>query len=426
MSTVLVKISALLLGFALLSLGNGMFGTLLTVRMLLEAFSTPLIGQIQAAFYIGFAAGTLFGAPVVEQVGHIRAFAVFAAVMASSVLGHALFVDAFFWALLRTIEGFSLAGLFIVTESWLNAKTTSALRGQVFSFYMIINYTCLGIGQVFLNLADPQGFELFSLGAMLFALSLVPIALTRGETPSDLPLPEPALHTPVRFGFGQLYTLSPLGVATCLAAGLLTSAFFAMGPIYAASDSVSVSSLAFFMSGAIFSGLLIQWPLGVIADRFDRRKVILAVAGLATLINGFIVFLNGMASGWFLLLIYMSTGLVFTLYGLGAAHANDAIQPEQTVSASAGLLLAFGIGASIGPLGAAALMEKMGHNGLFGFFAFITLTLIVFALYRMARGMPIAAEDKNAFVSVPVTTTPSLANLDPRSEPAQGDLDLVE
>jgi MFS family permease len=166
--------------------------------------------------------------------------------------------------------------------------------------------------------------------------------------------------------------------------------------------------------------------LGVIADRYDRRKVILAVAGLATLINGFIVVLNGMASGWFLLLIYMSTGLVFTLYGLGAAHANDAISPEQTVSASAGLLLAFGIGASVGPLGAATLMENMDRNGLFGFFALITLTLVVFAIYRMARGMPIAAEDKNAFVPVPVTTTPSLANLDPRSEPAQGDLDLPE
>jgi MFS family permease len=403
-----------------------MFGTLLTVRMLFEAFPTQLIGQIQAAFYLGFAAGTLFGAPVVEQVGHIRAFAVFAAVMASSVLGHALFVDAFFWAVLRTIEGFSLAGLFMVTESWLNAKTSSALRGQVFSFYMIINYTCLGIGQIFLNFADPQGFQLFSLGAMLFALSLVPIALTRGETPADLPLPEPALHTPVRFGFGQLYSLSPLGVASCLAAGLLTSAFFAMGPIYAAPDSFSVSSLAFFMSGAIFSGLLAQWPLGVIADRYDRRKVILAVALLATLVNGLIVGFNVVASGWFLLLIYSSTGLVFTLYGLGAAHANDAIHPEQTVAASAGLLLAFGIGASIGPLGAAALMERFGRNGLFGFFALITLTLVMFAMHRMVRGMPISAEDKTAFVSIPVTTTPSLANLDPRSEPAQGDLDLAE
>jgi MFS family permease len=425
MAKVIVTISALLLGFALLTLGQGLFGTLLAVRMIHEQFPTAIIGLIQSAYYLGFALGTLLCSSAIQQVGHVRAFSAFAAIATCSALLHALFVTPLLWALLRIVTGFSCAGLFMVTESWLNAKTANEIRGQIFSFYMILNYLGLGAGQFLLNLADPNEFQLFLLVAILFALSLVPTALTHSQTPTQLPIPDSAVAKPLQFSFRQLCIVSPLGIGGCLAAGLLSSAFYAMGPTFAIGVGLSVTGTASFMGFAIFSSLLLQWPIGKISDRYDRRHVLLTVVLSAAAMSLTIVILRGCPLLFYIPLIYVFTSLAFTLYGLSVAHANDFIPPEHMVAASAGLLLAFGLGASLGPTLSALLIADSGPSGLFVFFAAVMILLALFTLYRMVTGKPVPLAEKTAFVAIPATT-PVLTELDPRLEASKGSPALAE
>ena len=271
---VFAAILPLLISLGILVLGNGLFSTLLAVRMGIEQFPVDRIGLIMAAYSVGFVLGTLRCPVVVERVGHIRAFAAFAAIAAISALVHAIVIDPIVWLLLRVVAGFCLAGLFTITESWINASSSNTVRGQVLSVYMTVNYLSYGASQSLLTVIDPGGFQIFSLVAILVALSLVPLALSRTQTPGSV-----GTH---RLRMIEIIRISPLGVAGCIGAGLINGAFGSMAPVYVQARGGSVEDVGLFMMVAIFSGFVMQFPMGRLSDRFDRRTVFLgAIAGVS-------------------------------------------------------------------------------------------------------------------------------------------------
>src|SRR4051812_42713858 len=217
LAKVFAAILPLLISLGILVLGNGLFSTLLAVRMGLEAFPVDRIGIIMAAYSVGFVLGTLRCPDVVERVGHIRAFAAFAAIAAVAALVHAMVIDQIVWLLLRVVAGFCLAGLFTITESWINASSTNVVRGRVLSAYMTVNYLSYGASQSLLTLIDPGGFQIFSMVAILVALSLVPLTLSRTQTPASVGTK--------RLRVIEIVRISPLGVAGCIGAGLINGAF---------------------------------------------------------------------------------------------------------------------------------------------------------------------------------------------------------
>jgi MFS family permease len=158
---------SLLFSYGLLLLANGLFSTLLGVRTQVEGFSATLVGFIVAAYFTGLLLGGLFASNVVTRVGHIRSFAAFASVMSVSALLIPIFVTPLAWMILRMLGGFCMAGMIMVTESWLNESASNKTRGQVLSFYMIVNYFAAGCGQFLLNVGDPSQYELFSLASSL-------------------------------------------------------------------------------------------------------------------------------------------------------------------------------------------------------------------------------------------------------------------
>ncbi|RFA39001.1 MFS transporter [Alkalilimnicola ehrlichii] len=223
MHRLLYPFIALLLSLAILLTGGGLLGTLMSVRMGVEGFPTQIIGIVMACYSVGFVLATLVCGKLIRIVGHIRTFAALSAVAASSTLVYPLIVDPIAWALMRGVFGFCLAGLYMLAESWLNDRTPREYRGQILAFYSITTYAALGGGQFLLNVWDVSGFQLFSLAAFLFALSLVPVALTRA------PSPEIIEARPV--GIRELYDISPLGLIGATCAGAIAGSFFAMGPI---------------------------------------------------------------------------------------------------------------------------------------------------------------------------------------------------
>lgn len=409
-----LPMSGLLLGMGIMLLGNGLFGTLAALRMTIEGFSPVTIGVVVACHSIGFAAACLTCQRIINAVGQIRVFAAFAALLAATSLCMPLMVAPLPWILLRLIFGYSSAAVFMVGESWLAGSAPSDMKGKVFALYMVVNKACFGIGQLLLNLADPAGDRLFMMTAILYALCLIPIALKRTGEPRQL--------GSERLSFAALYRLSPVGVIGAVGAGSVNSPLIGLGPVFAAERGLSVAEISLFMAAFLAGSLMLQIPIGRLSDRFDRRTVLMAVA-LAT--SASCAAMAQFGDGGFPVLLLLSAavgGLSATIYPIAMTHANDLGRPQQTVSLHAGLLLAFSMGASTGPVVASIAMEQFGPSGLFGYAAVVDAILAGFIAYRMIRRPPAPEEMQGDFVAMPqiAQTTPVVGALDPRTDAADG------
>ncbi|NJN45301.1 MAG: MFS transporter [Candidatus Competibacteraceae bacterium] len=410
---------SLLLGAAILLIGNGLQGVLIPVRASLENFSTGTIGLIATAYSVGFVFSCYLTPHIVKRVGHIRTFAVLAAIAASVVLCLVLLVAPLLWIGLRVVSGFCLAGLFMVVESWLNEQSTNINRGRIFSVYMIINLSAVTAGQMLLPTADPGNFTLFAVTCIAITLALVPIGLSKSAAPAPL--------KQVRLRVGYLYSVSPVGVLGSFFVGAANGAYLGLGPLYAQAAGLSITGIALFMSAAMLGGAIAQFPLGKLSDHLDRRWVITAVCMAASVVGTALAAAGGLPEMPLEMLQNLTPAVLigvagifgcftFTLYSLCVAHTNDHVNAEEFVEASGGLLLTYGVGASIGPLLAAWVMQTLAVGGLFAFTAVVHLLFGFFTLYRIARRARVSEEERAPFVqSSSNRTTPAIAALDPRA-----------
>ena len=389
---------ALLLGIALIMLGNGLQNTLLGVRATLEGFGTATTGLVMTAYFAGFVAGSVIVPRLLANVGHVRVFAAVASLASGTALLHTVFVSPVSWGLIRIVTGFCFAGLYVVAESWINDAATNKTRGQLLSVYMIMVMGGMGCGQLLMNLSDPRGFELFVLVSVLVSFALIPITLSVGRAP--------VFEAPEWIGTRALFRASPLGVAGAFLIGIAHSALFSMGPVYATRIGLAVDRLSFFIAAALFGGLILQWPIGWLSDRFDRRKVIVAVAWIAAG-AAFGAGVGGVDS--YVLLIGTTAllgGMSLPLYSLCGAHTNDHLTPRQIVAASATLVLIGGLGLTVGPLLAAVLMGLTGPAGLFWLLAVAHGCIGGYGLYRMVRRDPVPLDAQRTYDPVSLRTSP--------------------
>lgn len=377
---ILRSVAALLLGYAILMAGNGLFTTLTALRLIGSGLSTPLTGLVQSLYYVGFFAGTFACSVLIRQVGHHRAFAVMAATITCVALAQSLTFDPWLWALCRLLTGMALVGIFMVMESWLNGCAANQLRGQVMSVYMITGYLGVSAGQWLLNLPLPASGSLFSLVGILFALSAIPVTLTT-----------PGVHLAVTANLGetvwrlfatlrQMVRLASIGLAATLVAGALNGAFYTMIPVFFAGQGYGEADIARFMGLSMLAALSLQWPMGRLSDRLDRRllltRLCLAIGAISLLIA-----VLGTRSGllW-LILGYVS--VTFTLYGLASAIVNDVMPAELRIDVSSVLLLAFAAGGVGGPLLVSLFMAGLGPAGYFYCSAVLSLGLLLAVVNR--------------------------------------------
>lgn len=382
---------ALLVGMALLMIGSGLQGSLLGLRASLEGFGTATTGVVMSSYYLGYLLGSTRAVHLVATVGHIRVFTAFASVASAAVLIHALVLEPAGWVVLRIASGFCMAGLFVVAESWLNDTATNETRGSLMSLYMVVVSGGMGLGQVLLNVSPPDGFQLFVLTSVLMSLGVVPAALSVRAAPRML------VPTPVTMG--AVFRAAPLGVIGVMCAGAASGALFGMGVVYAQLVGLSLAKTSAFMLAAILVGAVLQWPIGILSDHTDRRRVISATALLAA---GAALFgATGPHGLTLLITIGAVGGFSLPLYALLNAHTNDFIDAEQMVGAGGRLVLASGLGAITGPFAASLAMGLVGAEGFFWFLAATHLVIALYAAWRLTRRAPVAAEDRSHFAAIP-------------------------
>ena len=411
-----ITILVLLSGLAILLAGVGLMGTLLGVRAALVSFGNLETGFIMAGYYAGYIVGTLLAPRLIRKVGHVRCFSAFAATCAAASLGFGLVAESVTWFALRVLSGICVVGLYMVVESWLNEQSSGPYRGRIFSIYMMSTLIALGAGQVLLLAGDTSDLTLFALAAILISLGVVPIAITR--------VTEPRIEVIVPVRFGELLNISPLGVAGTLGAGVITGAFWGMAPVFGQRLGLAESNIALLMSATILGGVVLQWPIGHLSDRIDRRTVLILTSfatALAALATTYIV-MHGQAGLAPSAFIY--GGLMFTLYSISVAHTNDHLSAGQVLEATRSLLLVYGAGAFCGPLLGGLAMEQVGPPGLPAMSAATTLLLGVFGVFRVSRRAAPALQEQAEFVPM-ARTSPVALEMHPEADTAP-ELDLED
>jgi len=390
---------------------SGLAFTLVPLRAQLEGWSPTTIGLLGAAYAAFFMAGCIFTPKMVLRVGHVRVFAVVASLLCMSVLIHAVFVNIPAWVIARGMGGFALAGAYMVIESWLNEQATDANRGSLFSIYMIINMGGLMAGQFLLVVDSPATTVLFILAGILYACSVIPTGLSNASSPKPL--------SAARLDIRKLFTNSPVAMLGALAIGMVFGSWNFHAPVYASTIGLSDAGIASMMAIVMLGGAVLQFPIGRISDRFDRRYMLI-VAGLASIGVAAIVVISQPTSGWLLYgLMFLFGGAFMPVYSLVVAHGNDHADPAEFVQISSGLLITYGVGSMIGPVAAGLLIEAMGRNGLFLTVIAVFSLFVIFTAFRLTRRDAVPEEERidyNYAPPVPSAITPESFQLDPRSD----------
>ena len=407
-------ILSLLRGTAFLLAASGLHGLLLPLRGQAEGFSTAALGLMGTAWASGFVAGCYFAPRIVRRAGHVRAFGTFAASGAIIALLTGLIINEYAWILLRAFTGFTMAGAFMIIESWLNEKATNENRGTVFGLYMMVTYASIMGGQMIVAGGDVHSASLFMIAGIFFCLSLIPTAVSTQSTPQPL--------QDVKLDLKGLYVNSPVSAVGCLLIGIANGAYGTLGAVFGARAGLSPTMIAIMLSITIFAGAVAQFPAGRASDRTDRRYVLAAIAGLATFAALLLVLFRPTDAVIMITLVTIYGAAANSLYPIAVAHANDFASPEDFVKVSGGLLLLYGFGTMIGPMLAAGLMDRVRPEGLFLATALAHLSLGGYTLLRIKARAPVPIEDRDAFKTQPAerTLTPEAARLDPRTKPETG------
>jgi MFS family permease len=402
----------LFFGLLLIAAGNGLQVVLLGTRAPEAGFSNIATGIVMSGYFAGIFTGSIIVPHILARVGHVRVFGAMSAIASAAVLLHLVFLDPFVWTGMRFASGFSFAGMYIVCESWLNEKATNETRGQLLSLYMITNMAGMAAGQLMISLGEAGGAGLFLLASVMVSIAVVPILITASAAPS--------FEAPERISFRRLVKVSPLAVVGMIFIGIVISMVFGMGAVYGRNIGLNNTQVGYFMTSITLGTLALQYPIGRLSDKFDRRVVIFG----ATVTGGIAIGIASLfGSDQFALLLFMMLifgGLVFSLYSLFIAHANDYLVPSQMVAMSSGLLMVNGAGAVIGSPLAASVIEIFGTRTFMPTIAGFLFLLAGFVLYRMQMRSAVPAEAQGAFVAIPEASSGVAVNLSPEVEWVMG------
>jgi len=376
MLTVLRNSWALLLGIMLLMLGNGIQGTLLGIRGKIEGFSPLEMSGVMSAYYLGFLFGSRLAPKMIRRVGHVRVFAALGSLVSAVLILYPVAPDWMAWILMRVVVGFCFSGIYITSESWLNASSTNETRGQALSAYMIMQMVGVIAAQALLNLRDPGGFDLFVISSILVSIAFTPILLSSSAAPS--------FEKTTPLSMKKLFHTSPLACVGMFLMGGVFATQFGMASVWGSEVGLSVKNLSIFVGSIYVGGLVLQYPIGWLSDRIDRRTLIAWLSAF-----GAVAVFLGTVLPWTLLVLvaigFMSGGVSNPLYSLLVAYANDHLDRSEMAGASAGLLFINGLGAIGGPLITGWFMQQFGPGGYFLFMALLFAAIAAYAVWRMTR-----------------------------------------
>lgn len=367
---------ALFLGMFLLMVGNGLQGTLLGLRGDQEGFSTFALSVVMSAYFLGFLFSSRFTPKLIQRVGHVRVFAAMGSLISAVLILYPVLVEPWAWTIGRVIIGFCFCGVYITAESWLNDASTNETRGKSLSLYMIVQMAGIVFAQWIVSRGDVSGYVLFIIPSVLVSLAFAPVLLSAR--------PMPAFETTKPMKIREVIEASPLACFSMFMLGGVFAAQFGMSAVYGNRVGLSVGEISLFVSVIYISALVLQYPIGWLSDRMDRRTLIIWVATLGGA-GSLIAFLIPGSFAVILVSGAIVGGMSNPLYALIIAYANDYLEKDDMAAASGGLLFINGLGAIAGPLIVGAMMDVIGDNGFWLFTAVLMFGVGFYGVYRTTQ-----------------------------------------
>ena len=400
-------IIAPLLSTALFMLGNGYLNTFISIRMAELGHSELSIGIVASAYYIGLVLGALQIAKFIVKMGHLRVFASFIGLFNCVCLIHAISDNIYLWFILRFLAGISLAGFYVTIESWLLECSTNKNRGAILALYMVAIASAQAFGQLLLDKFNDASTLPFIVVTILLSLSIIPVALSSGKITRIHEIELVSLKSLAKFASGSIFT--------CFISGLILSSIYSLLPLLFEQITGQPHKTAYLMFVTLLGGMILQYPIGLLSDNFDRRKVLILVSGLLIFLSLTILVIghSNFSFEELTVIYFIFGGMSFTFYPVALSMICDSLRSSHIVSATQCLSMVEGIGSIVGPILAPPFMKVFGAKGLTIYFALVASCLILFLIYRTIK------KDKtshhNHFV-VAFHTTPMVAELDPRGE----------
>jgi len=366
----------LLFGVFLLMVGNGVQGTLIGVRASIEGFSTFQLSAVTSAYFLGFLGGSMTAPGIIKRVGHVRVFAALGSFISATLILYPVIPFFWAWILLRVLIGFCFSGVYVTAESWLNNSASNETRGKILSLYIIVQMAGVISGQALLNIGSPEGYLLFIIPSVLVSISFAPILLSVSAGP--------IFEQTKKMSFKKLYQASPLGFVGMFILGTVISAQFGMSAVYGAQIGLNVKEISLFVSSIFTGGLCLQYPIGWVSDRIDRRLLIIYVCILGLLAFSLALFFPQ----YFIVLIvsgFLLGGVSIPLYSLLIAYTNDYLDPGDMTAASGGLIFINGLGAVLGPFFLGWLMTNFGPSGFWIALALLMSCIALYAGFRITQ-----------------------------------------
>lgn len=383
----------------LLVTGSGFYTTFTSVQLQKYDVANWLVGCVSSAYFSGLVISAFRSQHFIFRVGHIRAFAAFAATIAVTTLIQGLIFSPTLWVVIRFISGYCLAGLCIVIESWLLASSHSNNRGTILAIYMVAYYLAQAFGQLFMHIPFSHALIGYCMIAICSALSVLPVAITHFRAPSP---EEPSI-----LSFTYLFKKAPLGVMGSVLAGMMLGPLYTILPVYLQDNAKPEDEVGWVMMAMILGGTLLQYPFGRMSDKVDRRKVMLGMSLLCVL--AFILFIPDIYNTpWLMsLAVFMGAG-AFIIYPLSTSYTIDHVTHDEMVSAISTLLLSYGVGSTLGPLLPSALMDWVGPNGLCYYLLAVAITISLIIAYSIINTPTDKDEESTNFTTYPRTTPSAL------------------
>ena len=382
--------ATLFLGIAILFFAGGLLFVLVVVRAREAGFSTQAIGLLQSSYQVGWLIAAVVIPNLIHRVGHIRVFAAMAALASAVILLQILHIDELAWVLERLVMGVCIAGLMVVSESWLNEMSDNSERGRNLAIYTIVSWGAPIAGIWILRFGEPSDDQFFILASVLISLAAIPLLLSVTQTPT--------LIESARFGLKKLYRITPLGTIGTLLSGMCHGAIFGMTPLYGSIIGLDLSQISTLVSLALFSGIVLQWPIALASDRYDRRIVIITTTSLAALPALYFAVWGTQDIVQQYFAVSMMGAFTLSLYSQCIAHANDHLEPGQVVPAAGLLVMVYGSGFALIPIIMGQLMA-ISPNYYYVSNGLLTATLAAYTLYRMLRSESL--EEQGELIHLP-------------------------
>ncbi|MEP4199023.1 MAG: MFS transporter [Aliishimia sp.] len=389
----LISFAALFLSVLLLQLSSGGVGPLDALSGITLNFTRQQIGLLGSAHFIGFFIGCWWAPRLMGSVGHSRAFAAFTATGAIGLLAHMLIVDPIAWAVMRVASGLCIAGCYTVVEAWLHAKVTNETRGRTMGVYRVIDMSGSLAAQMVISVLEPASYVSYNLLAILCCAALLPLTLTK--------TPQPQTPKAPRLRPRLAYARSPLAAAGVVVAALSSASFRMVGPLYGQEVGLNATQIAWFLSAFVLGGAIAQYPAGWLADKYDRRWVLIALSGAAMLSCFITVYVVNFGTTGVFIAAWLFGFTTFPIYSIAAAHAHDFASADERVELSAALMFYFALGAIAAPYLASVLIDAFGPGALFLMVSVGHAALIVFGLSRMRVRV---AKTRTRYVYAPRTS----------------------